>query len=139
MTSRFLCNHFRKKSHSLLKVKKIRPVFDTIWIQAVATHIWVSFLRTGLGPELCHLKKSLKSCCDQTRRANFVFGWFHVKTRRKKVNVKKIHFYEEIWKNIGYFYAFCHFWHHLVFGTVLDFFCLNSQNRTIFKKWILKN
>ena len=27
-------------------------------------------------------------------------GWFHVKTRRKKVNDKKSHFYKETWKNV---------------------------------------
>ena len=37
---------------------------------------------------------------------NFILGWFHDKTRRKKVNFKKLHFYEEIWMNIGYPYDF---------------------------------
>ena len=37
-------------------------------------HRWVSFLRTGIGPELCPLKKSLETCCDQTWRAIPVFS-----------------------------------------------------------------
>ena len=38
-------------------------------------YLWVSFLRTGIDPELCHLKKKeLKNCCDQTRKANHVFS-----------------------------------------------------------------
>ena len=66
-------------------------------------------------------------------------GWFHVKTRRKKINVKELHFYEEIWKKIGYLYGFCHFWHQFGFCDRFWFFFLNSQKRTLFKKWILKS
>ena len=62
--------------------------------------------------------------CTKNFTVKFTVGWFHVKTRRKKVNVKKSHFYEEIWKNIRYLYGFCHFWHQIGFLDRFVFFSL---------------
>ena len=43
-------------------------------LNKILYYIWVSFLRTEIGPELCNLKKLLIHCCHQTRRGNLVFS-----------------------------------------------------------------
>ena len=62
--------------HSLKQAVNRNSNLPNVLYYLIVNHIWVSFSRTGIGPELCHLKKKVPSERDGRVLEQWLRCWF---------------------------------------------------------------